>query len=104
MAKIVAFTLGVSGHLYPFVPILHALQRRGHAVTLALGSFAPRSQTMATQTFAQMAVVHVQLPTAQAGAVPAVPRRIAWQQNIETRCEREQYAHIALGPSPPSAL
>lgn len=39
MATIVAITLNVPGHLFPFVPVLRELQRRGHAVSFALCSY-----------------------------------------------------------------
>lgn len=45
MARIAAFSLSVPGHLFPLLPILGALQDRGHTVSLALCSPAelPRS-------------------------------------------------------------
>ncbi|MEO6526975.1 MAG: glycosyltransferase [Gemmatimonadaceae bacterium] len=36
MSHVLAFTLRMTGHLFPFVPILTELARRGHSVTLAL--------------------------------------------------------------------
>jgi MGT family glycosyltransferase len=38
MARILAFTVPAPGHLYPFVPILLALQQRGHSVRFGLPS------------------------------------------------------------------
>jgi MGT family glycosyltransferase len=40
MAKILAFAMPVPGHLYPFVPPLKELARRGHTVSLGVSSKA----------------------------------------------------------------
>jgi UDP:flavonoid glycosyltransferase YjiC (YdhE family) len=54
MAHVMAVTLPVPGCVFPFIPILEELKRRGHRITLASASpTAPRP------TFAQLSTAHI---------------------------------------------